>query len=163
MKVGLTGFAGAGKTTVFSALTGLTPDPADRKAHVGTIKVPDPRIDFLATVYSPKKATYSEVTFVDFPPTRSAQPRAVLDQETVTGLRDAEALVEVVRGFPDVTGDPARPLEDIDAFDGELILADLGPGGEASGARQEGEGEGARAGVAAAAAGPPRGRHAAAA
>jgi GTP-binding protein YchF len=126
MKVGLTGFAGAGKTTVFSALTGLTPDPSERKPHMGTIKVPDERVDFLAGVYSPKKVTYSEVTFADFPPARTAQPRAVLDQEMVTALRDADALVEVVRGFPDVTGAPARPLEDIDAFDGELILADLG-------------------------------------
>ena len=44
----------------------------------------------------------------------------------VTALRDADALVEVVRGFPDLAGAAATPLEDIDAFDGELILADLG-------------------------------------
>ena len=77
-------------------------------------------------MYSPKKVTYAEVTFVDFPPSRSAQSRAVLDQEMVTALRDADALVEVVRGFPDLAGAAATPLEDIDAFDGELILADLG-------------------------------------
>lgn len=125
MKVGLTGFSGAGKTTVFAALSGLRPDPADRRAQIGTIKVPDPRVDFLAGVYHPKKTTYAEVTFVDFPPARDAQKRAVLDQEMVTALRDADALVEVVRGFPDLAGAPARPVEDIDAFDSELVLADL--------------------------------------
>jgi GTP-binding protein YchF len=125
VKVGLTGFSGAGKTTVFAALTGLRPDAADRRAQMGTIKVPDPRVDFLASVYSPKKTTYAEVTFIDFPPARDAQKRAVLDQEMVTALRDADALVEVVRGFPDLTGAAPRPLEDIDAFDGELVLADL--------------------------------------
>jgi len=125
MKVGLTGFPGAGKTTVFAALTGLRPDPADRRAQMGTIKVPDPRVDFLAGVYAPRKTTYSEVTFVDFPPARDSQKRAVLDQEMVTALRDADALVEVVRGFADLTGTAPRPLEDIDAFDGELVLADL--------------------------------------
>jgi GTP-binding protein YchF len=125
VKVGLTGFSGAGKTTVFAALTGLRPDPADRRAQMGTIKVPDARVDYLASVYAPKKTTYAEVTFVDFPPARDPQKRAVLDQEMVTALRDADALVEVVRGFADVTGAPPRPLEDIDAFDGELVLADL--------------------------------------
>jgi ribosome-binding ATPase len=126
VKVGLTGFAGAGKTTVFAALTGLRPDAGDRRAQMGTIKVPDPRVDFVAGVYSPKKTTYSEVTFVDFPPARDTQKRMVLDQEMVTALRDADALVEVVRGFADLTGAPARPVADIDAFDGELVLADLG-------------------------------------
>jgi ribosome-binding ATPase YchF (GTP1/OBG family) len=108
VKVGLTGFSGAGKTTVFTALTGLRSDAGDRRSQMGTIKVPDGRVDFLASVYSPKKTTYAEVTFVDFPPTRDAQKRGVLDQEMVTALRDADALVEVV-----------------DAFDGELVLADL--------------------------------------
>jgi ribosome-binding ATPase len=125
VKVGLTGFSGSGKSTVFSALTGLRPDPGDRRAQMGTIKVPDPRVDFLAGVYSPKKVTYAEVTFVDFPPARDAQKRSVLDQEAVTALRDADALVEVVRGFPDLAGLEATPLEDIAAFDSELVLADL--------------------------------------
>jgi ribosome-binding ATPase len=125
VKVGLTGFSGSGKSTVFSALTGLRPDPADRRAQIGTIKVPDPRVDFLGGVYSPKKVTYAEVTFIDFPPARDAQKRAVLDQEAVAALRDADALVEVVRGFPDLTGGAATSLEDITAFDSELVLADL--------------------------------------
>jgi ribosome-binding ATPase len=125
VKVGLTGFSGSGKSTVFSALTGLRPDLADRRAQMGTIKVPDPRVDFLAGVYSPRKVTYAEVTFVDFPPARDVQKRSVLDQEAVTALRDADALVEVVRGFPDVTGGAASPLEDITGFESELVLADL--------------------------------------
>ena len=126
MKVGLTGFSGSGKTTVFAALTGLHPDPGERRPTMGTIKVPDPRVDFLAGVYKPKKTTYAEVTFVDFPPARDAQKRAVLDQEVVTALRDADALVEVVRGFPDLTGAAPRPVEDIGDFESELVLADLG-------------------------------------
>lgn len=127
MKVGLTGFPGVGKTTVFSALTGLRPDPSDRRAQLGTIKVPDARVDFLAGVYHPKKTTYAEVAFVDFPPARDVtQRKAVLDAETVGALRDADALVEVVRGFPDLAGAAATPAEDIEAFDAELVLADLG-------------------------------------
>ena len=124
MKVGLTGFAGAGKTTVFTALTGLAPRP-ERAAQVGTIKVPDARVDKLAEIFKPKKSTYAEVAFVDFPPARDAARRAVLDAETIAALRDADALVEVVRGFPDVTGAPATPAEDVAGFAAELVLADL--------------------------------------
>ena len=126
MKVGLTGFAGAGKTTVFTALTGLQARPAGAAAvTLGVIKVPDPRVDKLAEVYVPKKQTYAEVTFVDFPPARTTERRAVLDAPTVAQLRDADALVEVVRAFPDVTGAPATPAEDVGAFGAELVLADL--------------------------------------
>jgi GTP-binding protein YchF len=125
VKVGLAGLPGAGKTTVFSALTGL-PAAADRRPQIGTIKVPDVRVDELARIHRPKKTTYAEVTFVDFPPSREPQKRTVLDAEAVAALRDADALVEVVRGFPDLTGAPARPAEDIDAFEAEIALADLG-------------------------------------
>lgn len=125
MKVGLTGFPGSGKSTVFAALTGLSTDAGDRRAQLGTIKVPDERIEHLVEVHSPKKTTYSEVTFMDFPPARDPGKKAVLDAEAVAALRDADALVEVVRGFPDLTGAAPRPVEDIDGFDAELVLADL--------------------------------------
>src|SRR5436309_15434937 len=126
MKVGLTGFAGAGKTTVFTALTGLQARPAAPGAvNLGVIKVPDPRVDKLAEIYHPRKTTYAEVTFVDFPPAHTAERRAVLDAPTVAQLRDADALVEVVRGVPELTGAPATPAEDVSAFAAELVLADL--------------------------------------
>src|SRR2546422_9550375 len=126
MKVGLTGFAGAGKTTVFTALTGLEARPAGGAAvTLGVIKVPDPRVDKLAEVYAPRKQTYAEGTFVDFPPARTTERRAVLDAPAVAQPRDADALVEVVRGFPDAAGAPATPAEDVSAFAAELALADL--------------------------------------
>jgi GTP-binding protein YchF len=126
VKVGLTGFAGTGKTSVFTALTGLAPrtEHGDRRPQLGTIKVPDARVDVLAEVWRPRKTTYAEVSFLDFPPPREARARAVLDAEAVTALRDADALVEVVRGFPDVAGAAARPAADVDAFAAELLLAD---------------------------------------
>src|SRR5207244_7261457 len=126
MKVGLTGFAGAGKTTVFLALTGLeTKAAAPGAVNLGVIKVPDPRVDKLAEVYEPRKTTYAEVTFVDFAPARASERRAVLDAPTVAQLRDADALVEVVRAFPDVAGAPPTPAADLESFAAELVLADL--------------------------------------
>jgi len=126
MKVGLTGFPGSGKTTVFAALTGLPVAAGERKAQIGTIKVPDPRIDTLTKIHNPKKTTLSEVTFVDFPPPLDTTKKAVIDQDMITALRDADALVQVVRGFPDLTGAAATPADDVQAFSTELALADLG-------------------------------------
>ena len=125
MKVGLTGFSGAGKTAVFAALTGLEPQPGERRPLIATIKVPDARVDRLVEIHHPKKTTYAEVTFVDFPPGRDTTKRAVLDADATAALRDADALVEVVRSFPDVAGAAPTPAVDIEAFDTELALADL--------------------------------------
>ena len=125
MKIGLTGFPGSGKTTVFAALTGLRAAPGERKAQLGTIKVPDARIDRLAEIHRPKKITFAEVTFADFPPAAQGAKKAVLDPEMIAGLRDADALVQVVRGFPDLTGTAATPVADIESFSTELALADL--------------------------------------
>src|SRR5205807_1751289 len=76
--------------------------------------------------YEPRKTTYAEVSFVDFPPARSApERRTVLDAVTVGQLRDADALVEVVRGFPDLAGAPPTPAGDLESFAAELVLADL--------------------------------------
>ena len=124
MKIGLTGFSGSGKTTVFAALTALRAAAGERKAQIGTIKVPDARIDTLAKIHSPKKVTFAEVTFVDFPPPLNATKKAVLDPEMITALRDADALVQVVRGFPDLTGAAPTAVDDVQAFSTELALAD---------------------------------------
>jgi GTP-binding protein YchF len=129
VKVGLTGFSGAGKTTVFNALTGLsapTTGGGDGRPNLGVIKVPDARVDKLTEIHRPKKTTYAEMSFIDFPPPRAAtQKRAVLDADTVAQLRDADALVEVVRGFPDLAGAAPTPVADLEGFGAELLLADL--------------------------------------
>jgi GTP-binding protein YchF len=129
VKVGLTGFSAAGKTTVFNALTGLsapTTGGGDGRPNLGVIKVPDARVDKLTEIHRPKKTTYAEMSFIDFPPPRTAtQKRAVLDADTVAQLRDADALVEVVRGFPDLAGAAPTPVADLEGFGAELLLADL--------------------------------------
>ena len=47
MKIGLVGFPGSGRSTVFGALTGLAVETgygASRdKANIGVVKVPEPR------------------------------------------------------------------------------------------------------------------------
>ena len=68
MKIGLVGFAGSGKTTVFNTLTGLdVPTGFGGELHLGTVKVPDERIDSLSRLFKPKKTTYAEIIFSDIP------------------------------------------------------------------------------------------------
>ena len=123
MHVGICGYPGSGKTTVFRALA--PGGKADREIAYGNIMVPDARVDFLASIFSPKKTTFAEITFVDVGSgTRSggAFPPAVLQ-----GMRNADVIVHVVRGFdnPSLTT-PPDPPRDEKAFDEELLLLDLG-------------------------------------
>ena len=68
MKVGIAGFAGSGKSTVFRWLTGATPDPAkSQTGQLGMAKIPDERLDWLSGVYSPRKTTPAEIGFIDPP------------------------------------------------------------------------------------------------
>jgi ribosome-binding ATPase len=123
MKIGIVGFAGTGKTTIFNALTGLEAETGygGGKVNLGTIKVPDPRVDRLAELANPKKITYAEITFADVPGSRSA---SALDPATIGRLREMDALVQVIRGFDDGTGE--LDLEgEVSGFEDELILADM--------------------------------------
>ncbi len=123
MRVGICGYPGSGKSTVFTALApgGRT----DRDVAFGNIKVPDTRVDFLASVFKPKKTTYAEVTFVDVGGGRGAAGGA-FPPEVLQAMRNADVLVHVVRGFenPSLTT-PPDPARDEQMFNDELLLLDL--------------------------------------
>jgi len=130
MKVGIAGFPRSGKTTIFNALTGQDADVGGfsepGKVHLGTIKVPDARIDRLSEIFSPKKTTYAEMVFVDFPAAAESAGGSALDTATLTQMRETDALVQVVRGFTDVvSAAPATPARDLANFKSELLLSDL--------------------------------------
>ena len=51
MKIGLVGFSGSGKSTVFQWLTGAAPDAARvQQGQTGMAKLPDPRVDRMAAI-----------------------------------------------------------------------------------------------------------------
>jgi ribosome-binding ATPase YchF (GTP1/OBG family) len=132
MKVGIVGFAGSGKTTIFNALTGLGAETGfggKDRANVGVIKVPDTRVDRLADLYKPKKKTYAEMSFVDVagPEVQTGERSETgLDPKLVQHMREADALVHVVRDFDNpYLARPANPAGDIQAFEDEMMLTDL--------------------------------------
>src|SRR5215468_5323156 len=96
MRAGLAGFAGSGKTTLFNALTGLHRGP-EAKLHLGVIKVPDPRLDKLSSMFKPRKTTPAEVTLADLPGPR--EKGATLPAESLQALREVEALALVLRSY----------------------------------------------------------------
>ena len=126
MKVGLVGFAGSGKTTVFNTMTGLhVPVGYGGEVRMGVVKVPDERIDALSTIFRPKKTTYAEIAFCDVPGEHGAEKKG-LSTKSLQQIRDQEALCLVLRDFdnPAIEGKP-DPLGDLEAFHTECVFADL--------------------------------------
>jgi ribosome-binding ATPase len=124
MKVGLIGQRGAGKTTIFNMLTGLQAQiggfAGKEEVHLGVIKVPDARIDKLSQIFKPKKTTYAEIRFTDFPPSQG-EDNLKSNQALVTQMREVDAITLVLRDF----GGDAKPLKELNELLTEMILADL--------------------------------------
>ena len=119
MKIGLVGFSGSGKSTVFQWLTGVAPDPAKvQQGQTGMAKVPDDRVDKLSAIFKPKKTTFAEVAFLDTPGLDVSERR---DNPRRLGiLRESNGLLVVLNGY--AGGDPATELE---RFREETAFADL--------------------------------------
>lgn len=126
MKIGLVGFAGSGKTTVFNAITGLdVPVGFGGEVRLGTVKVPDQRIDQLSRIFLPQKTTYADISFCDIPGEHGAE-KVGLSPGTLQHIQHQDAICLVLRDFPNpaLESDP-NPMEDLDAFHTECIFADL--------------------------------------
>ncbi len=123
MKIGLVGYPGSGKSTVFGALTGMEVETGygAGKANLGVVKVPDPRVDALAGLYSPKKTTYAEITFTDL----GGGKGEGLDRAVLNEMRNVDALCQVLRAFPDATGEAGDPMAELTGLETETLLADL--------------------------------------
>lgn len=118
MKIGLVGYQGSGKTTLFEWLTGAPADPS--QAHTGQsamAAVPDDWVQPLCDIYRPKKITLASLELVDTPGlARTHEGNAA----RLAIIREAGCLVLVVAGFGG-----ADPLADLRTFREDCLLADL--------------------------------------
>ena len=125
MKSGIIGLPGSGKTTIFEALT-LNFEETGRRSEnrIGTVQVPDSRVDVLSEMYSPRKTTYAQVEYFLPGSSRGRQEKdAGKEQITWTSVRDCDALIHVVRNFSGYGLDPPAPDEDFSKISQELMLA----------------------------------------
>ena len=68
MKIGIVGYQGSGKSTLFQWVTGEEADPAlAHRCQSAMATVPEPRVEALRKVYSPKKVTLAALEVVDTP------------------------------------------------------------------------------------------------
>ncbi len=118
MKIGLVGYQGSGKTSLWEWLTGALSDPS--KAHTGQVAmahVPDARIQQICEIYKPKKVTPAALELVDTP---GLDRTHVGNAARLAVIREAGCLVLVVAAF-----DGSDPRRDMTSFDEDFLLADL--------------------------------------
>lgn len=125
------GLPGAGKTTVFNALAHARATVGGYSApsaepNVAVVKVPDPRLDALAPLFEPRKFTPAEVQYVDVAGIVRGSGKESAGA-LLAHLRNTDVLLQVVRAFGNAAsqGSDPTPLDDVDAINLELILADL--------------------------------------
>jgi len=130
MKAGIIGLQGCGKSTIFQILaqgkaSSPTAGPRRQESNVISVKVPDPRLDTLSSMFKPEKTTYAVVEFVDVP----ALVRGRGQDVVLAPLRTVDVLIHVIRTFedesvphPEGSVDPERDRRDLNY---ELMLADI--------------------------------------
>jgi hypothetical protein len=128
MRTGILGHPQSGKTTLFNVLarahaaTGVA--SAAGGINVGTVQVPDARLEALRDLFKPKKFTPARIEFVDLAGPAGGREGGLLPSQITT----ADLLLVVVRAFaneavPHPKGvDPARDLREVED---ELVFKDL--------------------------------------
>ncbi|HEX6207729.1 MAG TPA: DUF933 domain-containing protein [Actinomycetota bacterium] len=109
--IGLAGLAGAGKSTLFTALTHT--GTAGGRSNQAVVPVPDPRLEVLAEIEGSARIVPAQVRFVDVP--------GGLSSQAIVTLRQADALAIVLAAFHAAADPPA----DLGTIRAELMLADL--------------------------------------
>jgi len=125
MKLGITGLPQSGKTTIFEALTQNISQTTNKgEDRIGTVRVPDSRIDVLSRMYEPQKTIYAQVEYF-LPGSARAKKDQAADQSIWTATRDCDALIHVLRNHAAAGSEAPSPLADFRHLEQELILTDL--------------------------------------
>jgi len=129
MKIGILGMPLAGKTTLFNLLTGQNKEVSTFSSkgtkNIGIATVYDQRVDFLSSLYHPKKTTYATIEFIDIGgiyPELPSKEKA----EIFSLIQDVDALLCAIRLFEDpaVAGEK-DPVVQVENLRYELLLRDL--------------------------------------
>jgi ribosome-binding ATPase YchF (GTP1/OBG family) len=118
MKIGIVGYQGSGKSTLFEWLTGVATDPAQAHTSQSAMAVvPEPRVEQLCGVYRPKKVTQAALELVDTPGlSRDHQGSA----QKLALIRESGCLVIVLAAYGGTD-----PFADVANLEDDFLLADL--------------------------------------
>jgi len=133
--IGIVGLPNVGKSTLFKALTKKQVDASNYPfctidPNVGTVAVPDARLDQLTQVSKSGKTVPTTIEFVDIAGlVKDAHKGEGLGNQFLSHIRKVDAIAQVVRNFSDpnvvhVEG-KVNPQSDRETINLELIFADL--------------------------------------
>ena len=135
MKVGIVGLPNAGKSSLFSALTGVAAEAANYpfttiEPNIAIVPVADDRLDAVAATVRASKIVPDTIAFHDIAGLVAGAHRGEgLGNQFLGNIRETDALVHVIRTHTDqnVVHPDGRvdPLADVETIETELIYADL--------------------------------------
>jgi len=120
MKLGIVGLQQSGKSTIFSALTGIK----RQDARIATVTVLDERVDFLKQIFKPKKTIYVKIEYL-LPSEIPGGSPSKSEGGVWNQLRICDALLHVIRNFNGHGESPPTPEQDFWRLEEEMILSDL--------------------------------------
>jgi GTP-binding protein YchF len=135
MKVGIVGLPNAGKSSLFTALTGVAAAAASYpfttiEPNVAVVAMTDERLDAVARTARASKVVPDTIAFHDIAGLVGGAHRGEgLGNQFLADIRETDAILHVVRAHenPNVAhpGGKVDPLADIETVETELLYADL--------------------------------------
>jgi GTP-binding protein YchF len=135
LKCGIVGLPNVGKSTLFNCLSNAKAQSANFpfctiEPNVGTISVPDERLNKLAELVNPERIMPTTIEIVDIAGlVKGASKGEGLGNQFLGNIRECDAIIHVLRCFEDgnivhVDGS-VDPIRDKEVIDMELQLKDL--------------------------------------
>ena len=135
LKCGIVGLPNVGKSTLFNCLSNAKAQSANYpfctiEPNIGTISVPDTRLETLDKLVNPEKVIPTTMEIVDIAGlVKGASKGEGLGNQFLANIRETDAIIHVLRCFDDgnvvhVDGS-VDPVRDKEIIDTELQLKDL--------------------------------------
>lgn len=133
MRIAIIGLPASGKSTLYRLLTHGQPGHQPSRtadSAIAVVRIPDPRLDRLASMFKPKKVTPASIELVDLPPLIKGSAKAGgTGGQVLPQMRQAAVLLAVLRAFTDervpLVEGRINPAKDAAILQEELLLADL--------------------------------------